>query len=122
MKDDATIELIDSFKNKFNLCESVYKVILKKHQNVKGNKKVYLKLTMTQIPFAMKFAGYNVDRDLLNRLFGSETKKGRQSIKKLRDSVTHSIKQSAVDEIKARERELFNDMDSFLEIIRNCGR
>ena len=41
-----------------------------------------------------------------------------QTAKKLREAVTHGLNQRAIDEIKARECELFNDMNSFLEMIK----
>ena len=66
---------------------------------------------------AMAFAGYNIDRDLLNRLFGAKCDRGRTA-KKLRDAVTHNLEQKAIDEIVSRQSELFADMDEFLEIIR----
>ena len=36
-KDTETSKLLDSFKNKFNFCESAYKIILLEHQKAKGN-------------------------------------------------------------------------------------
>lgn len=114
-----TLQLLDKFKNKFNICETVYKVILKKHQECKGKKSdAYLKITMTQVPHALKFAGYSFNKDLLNELFGASGKKG-QTVKKLRDAVTHGVDQEAVNEIIARKDELFGYMDSFLSEIRS---
>ena len=118
MKNEQIMELLDRYKNKFNLCESTYKVVLAEHQlKTKGKLPSQLKLEMTQVPFAMAFAGYNIDRDLLNRLFGAKCDRGRTA-KKLRDAVTHNLEQKAIDEIVSRQSELFADMDEFLEIIR----
>ena len=36
LADQCTVQLLDKFKNKFNICESVYKVILAEHQKRKG--------------------------------------------------------------------------------------
>lgn len=114
-----TIKLLDEFKNKFNICESVYKVVLKEHQLSKGKTDTnYLKLVMTQVPFALSFAGYSFGKDLLNELFGSSSKKGK-TVKKLRDAVTHGIDEKAVKEITDRKEELFCYMDDFLNTIRN---
>ena len=114
-----TIKLLDEFKNKFNICESVYKVVLKEHQISKGKTDTnYLNLIMTQVPFALAFAGYNFDKELLNELFGSSSQKG-MTVKKLRDAVTHSIDEKAVKEITDRQNELFGYMDYFLNTIRN---
>ena len=117
MNNRQIMELLDRFKNKFNLCESTYKVVLAEHQLIKGKPSSQLKLDMTQAPFAMAFAGYSIDRDLLNRLFGAKCDRGRTA-KKLRDAVTHNLEQKAIDEIESRQSELFADMDEFLEIIR----
>lgn len=114
-----TIQLLDEFKNKFNICESVYKVVLKEHQLSKGKTDTnYLKLIMTQVPFALSFAGYSFGKELLNELFGSSSKKG-MTVKKLRDAVTHGIDEKAVKEISDRKEELFGYMDDFLNTIRN---
>lgn len=112
------MNLLDAFKNKFNVCESVYKIVLKEHQISKGKADFnYLKVTMTQVPFALTFAGYDFDKELLNELFGSKSKRG-MTVKKLRDAVTHGINEKAVKEIMNRKDELFGYMDDFLNTIR----
>lgn len=111
-------ELLDRFKNRFNQCETVYKVILAEHQKHKGQKNGgHLKVNMTQVPHALSFAGYSFNKDELNELFGSSGKKGT-TVKKLRDAVTHGIDTKAVNEITTREEELFGYMDAFLAVIR----
>ena len=118
ISDEETTELLDRYKNKFNLCESVYKVVLREHQmKTKGEVPIHLKITMTQVPYAMIFAGYDIDKELLNRLFGAKCNEG-QTAKKLRDAVTHGLDQKAINEIKIRQNQLFNDMDLFLKIIK----
>ena len=114
---DRTVQILDAFKNKFNICETAYKVILAEHQRRKGNEPNQLKLYMTQVPHALSFAGYDFDRELLNDLFGSTSPKG-MTAKKLRDAVTHGINQKAVDEITARNEELVTYMDTFLNVIK----
>lgn len=112
------VQLLDSFKNKYNICETVYKVILKAHQNAKGKTvSNYLKVIMTQVPYALTFAGYTFDKELLNELFGATSKKG-MTIKKLRDAVTHGIDEKAVKEISRRKEELFSYMDDCLNTIK----
>lgn len=120
-KDIETLQLLDVFKNKFNFCESAYKIILLEYQKTRGNvvdlKK--LKLDMRQVPSALSFAGYTFDADLLNELFGSKSKiNGCKTVKILRDSITHGISDKCLDEIKKRKEELFDYMDSFLHIIK----
>ena len=119
LSDDSTVQLLDDFKNRFNVCETVYKVILAEHQKCKGNTAAdFLKVNMTQVPHALKFAGYNFERKLLNELFGAKSGKGK-TVKKLRDETTHGINQKAVAEIVARKDELFGYMDEFLTGIRS---
>lgn len=119
LSDQGTVQLLDEFKNKFNICESVYKVILAEHQKRKGKPaSAYLKVYMTQVPYALDFAGYTFDRTLLNELFGASSEKGK-TVKKLRDETTHGINEKAVLEIASRKDELFGYMDAFLSEIRN---
>ena len=73
---------------------------------------------MTQVPSALKFAGYSFDKEFLNELFGSQSSKGK-TVKKLRDAVTHSIDDNALQEILRRKDELFGYMDYFLNTIKN---
>ena len=120
--DEEVTKLLDDFKGKYNLCESVYKVILAEHQKVKGHKETdYLKVTMQQVPHALKFAGYGFDKALLTEIFGAKSQKGKtvHTIKKLRDAVTHGIASEAVQEITDRKQELFGYMDAFLSGIRD---
>lgn len=115
------VQLLNIFKNKFNICETAYKVILAEHQRRKGNQaNAHLKITMTQVPYALSFAGYNFDKELLNDLFGANSPKG-MTAKKLRDAVTHGVDQKAVNEITARKEELIGYMDTFLNVIKAFG-
>ena len=94
---------IDDFKDKFSICEVTYKVILREHQHKKtGQYSDYLKVTMTQVPHALSFAGYTFDKPLLTNLFGAEDSPGRMSAKKLRDLLNHSITPAALQELQTR--------------------
>ena len=118
IKDAETIQLLDYFKAKYNICETAYKIILREHQKHKGKTGIgYLTVTMTQVPFALDFAGYDFEKTLLTDIFGAKSDKGT-TVKKLRDAVTHGIDENAVKEIKNRKDELFGYMDSFLESIK----
>lgn len=110
LSNQSTVQVVDAFKNKFNLCETVYKIILAKYIKQKNKSKDSLKITMKQVPAALKFAGYTFDNALLSEIFGSSS----TSIKKLRDATTHGIKKKAVEEIISRKDELFGYMDTFL--------
>ena len=58
LADQRTVQLLDEFKNKFNICESVYKVILAEHQERKGKQVTsFLKVDMTQVPHALILRG-----------------------------------------------------------------
>lgn len=119
--DAETIKLLDALKNKFNVCESAYKIILAAYQKAKGKPiiKEQLKINMQQVPHALYFAGYNFDKDLLNKLFGNELRgTGCKTVKKLRDGITHGISKKNVEEIKRREKEIFEYMDTFLDVIK----
>lgn len=72
---------------------------------------------MRQVPNALKFAGYDFDKELLVELFGSSSQKG-ETVKKLRDKITHGIDETAAEEIITRKDELFGYMDKFLTEIR----
>lgn len=73
---------------------------------------------MKQAPHALAFAGYDFDKELLAKLFGAEEKIGSRSVKKLRDSLTHSMNDKAVNELSDRYEEMNGYMDSFLNKIR----
>ena len=119
LADQRTVQLLDEFKNKFNICESVYKVILAEHQERKGKQVIsFQKVDMTQVPHALNFAGYSFERTLLNELFGASSTKGK-TVKKLRDETTHGINEKVVKEIIARKDELFGYTDEFLTGIRS---
>lgn len=119
LADQRTVQLLDEFKNKFNISESVYKVMLAEHQKRKGKQVTsFLKVDMTQVPHALNFAGYSFERTLLNELFGASSPKGK-TVKKLRDETTHGINEKVVKEIIARKDELFGYMDEFLTGIRS---
>lgn len=120
--DQEVTKLLDDFKGKYNLCKSVYKVILVRYQNAKGLKpKEYLAVDGRQVEAALKFAGYNFDKALLAEIFGAKSQKGKtvHTVKKLRDAVTHGIASKAVQEITDRKEELFGYMDAFLSGVRD---
>lgn len=118
IKDNNTKQLIDNFKDKFSVCEIVYKIILDDHQyNKTGKHPEKMYLTMNQVPFALDYAGYNFEKLLLTKLFGTNEKVGQRSVKSLRNALTHNLSQSSVDELKNRYNELNEYMDLFLEKI-----
>ena len=118
--DNETRERINSFKEKFCICEIVYKVVLEDHQFNKNGKHLdRLNVYMTQVPYVLNYAGYDFDKQLLTHLFGAEDRIGNRSVKKLRDSLTHSVNENAINELIDREAELNGYMDQFLSKIRD---
>lgn len=120
--DEEVTKLLDDFKGKYNLCESVYKVVLVRYQKTKGRKpEKHLVVDGRQVEATLKFAGYNFDKALLTEIFGAKSQKGKtvHTVKKLRDAVTHGIASKAVQEITDRKQELFGYMDAFLSGIRD---
>lgn len=73
---------------------------------------------MSQVPYALSFAGYDFEYDFLNKLFGAETRQGKKSVKKLRDSLNHSLTTVVTTELTDRYDELNKLMDTFLNSIR----
>jgi len=121
LSDPKAREEINELKNTFTECEVVYKVILSEylsHKKKTVNQK-QLKINMTQVKPALKFAGYNFDDLLLQKIFGSEEKVGNRSVKKLRDALTHKPNQSCLNELKKRKTELYGCMNKFLQEIRS---
>ena len=119
LADEKLKKKIDDFKDKFSVCEIVYKVVLEDHQfNKYGVHKERLQVSMKEAPHALTYAGYDFDRNLLSNLFSGEDHIGKRSVKKLRDALTHSVSKSALEELEKRESELYGYMDSFLEKIR----
>lgn len=113
-------EIVEGFKNQFAICEIVYKIVLRDHQSrLHSRNNNYLTIDMRQVPFALKYAGYDFDNELLTNLFGSGESIGKRSVKKLRDALTHSIKDRDIEELKNREQELYGYMNSFLDKIQN---
>ena len=115
-------ELINRFLNKFNVCETAYKVILRKHQEKKGKSPEphSLKLNMSQVPYALSFAGYDFSKECLNEIFGSklDAKPPKKTLKKMRDALTHGIDQAALTELQNREIEIFTMMNTFLSSLK----
>ena len=118
VSNEETIRMVENFKTKFANCEILYKVILQEHQFRKnGERPERMQITMTQVPHALSFAGYDFDRNLLDKLFGSESRIGRRSAKKIRDALNHAMSANVIKELTEREAEMHGYMDEFLHKI-----
>lgn len=116
--DTLTMMLLDKLKNKFNICESAYKVILKEYLHNK-KKKESLNIDMRRVPAVFSYAGYDFDKKMLARIFGTSKGKDSHTIKELRNLTTHGMDEKAISEIIDREEELFEYMDDFLLEIKD---
>ena len=117
--DTETKKRIDTLKDMFSQCEIVYKLILKDYKKNGKKSNSCEKIRMSEVPYAFAYAGYNFDLDFLEKLFGSEDRRKKMSVKKVRDNLTHSIKKSVLEELNNRYDELIGYMETFLTAIRN---
>lgn len=107
-------KMINTFVNKFVICEQVYKKTFK-----------YVKKTdckEIRINCVKKFfhdLKYDFNDELLKNIFGSEKHSNKRSAKKLRDLFLHEINSSAIKEITKRYDELIGYMDTFLNGIKS---
>ena len=123
LKNKKEHQIINNFKDEFMVCENAYKYVLNKYLILTHNKETdYLKINMVQVPTALKFVGYYIDNELLDKIFGSENHRGKKSVKKLRDALTHQMPEKDVKEVMNRQEELFGYMNNFLEQIENYDK
>lgn len=116
------VEEIDRFKRKFQKCEITYKALLKVYDaELYEHEPSKMKITMKQVsPVLNKFAKFNLKDSFMQGLFGSEKRVGMRSAKVLRDTLTHSLPRSAVEELQVRSEELHNMMDTYLALFRTA--
>lgn len=113
----------DQFLEKFVICETAYKIVLKKYLQVK---KQYtsdgqMRIQLSQVKAALKNAGYSFDEDLMERLFsgsGIYTVSGQKSARLLRNGIEHEMNVNDLQEVHDRLASLFADMDSFITWIQ----
>lgn len=118
------LEEIDEFKDKFLICEKVYKVLLAQYlkDKNKGVNEQDMKIHMNQVKSALRKAGYDFDDQILSKLFSSNDTAGERSVKKIRDRLTHSMQENDIKEFKYRKEELYEYMNYFLDKIRNFDK
>ncbi len=118
-KEKGTFALIASFLGKFVACESVYKILLKDWKPMDEREP---RLILNQVKPVMEYAGYSYNEALMKKLFGSDSKVGERSAKKLRDALAHNMSNSAIEELRGRRNEIFGSMDRFLNMVRNFDK
>lgn len=124
LQNEEEIKIINDFKNLFNVCETTCKEILFNYLRNKKNEKVKkesIRLNMNQIHSAFAYAEYNIDNNILAKIFGSKTEKNNKSVKVLRNFVTHDLRISEIKEIINRKKELFDLMNDYLKILKNTN-
>jgi hypothetical protein len=80
---------------------------------------------MKEIPAALKYAGYNIDSDILNSIFsgsGKYRKRGTMSARLLRNAVIHNLSEPDIKEICNRYEHLYNTMNIFLSHFGASGQ
>lgn len=119
--DKRKCEAKDQFLEKFMVCETICKRILDAYYTSKGKKKAMrdIKLNLTDIKAAMKYAGYIItDNALLGDVFSSEDKRGSKSAKSLRNGIVHSLQIEDINEVFNRHSFLMLRMDAYLQLIK----
>ena len=116
-------EIKDEFIDLFKVCESLYKIVLKKYllDNNKYKNDKEMILNYNQITASLKMCQYSIDEELIKKIFssvGKYAKKGSKSAKVLRNEVEHSLSTSSIDEIIERKDELFKYMRDFIRYLK----
>lgn len=109
----------NAFIDKFTLCDLSCKVLLEQYKKAKkkDDKDFKLNLDMRTIPYAFSWAGVNVERHILNMIFGGSkkfNKRGSKSVKKIRNGIVHAMNSSDIEELLNRKDELMGIMDTYL--------
>ena len=132
MQDSEKRKAKDKFMDLYQKAEYAYKQLLidykinvdglipdKNYNDKKGDKRRFnpdrLNIVDTQVKKVMKYAEIALD----NRLFcNSEEykKEGQKSCRILRNEITHKSSKKATDEVFLRKAELYNVLESFLNI------
>lgn len=113
----------DQFLEKFIICETTYKIVLKKYLQVnnKYTSDGQMRIQLLQVKAALKNAGYSFDENLMERLFsgsGNYTVSGQKSARLLRNGIEHEMNVNDLQEVHDRLAILFTDMDSFITWIQ----
>lgn len=111
----------DQFLEKFMVCETLCKRIQEAYYTSTGKPKEMrdIKLNLTDIKAAMKYAGYVIpDKAMLSDIFSCEKKRGNKSAKELRNGIVHSLQVEDINEVFDRRLFLTTRMDEYLQLIR----
>lgn len=109
----------DQFIEKFVLCEIATKNVLSYYGKEKDVKKI--KMRSDTIKAALRHAQYDVDNEMLEKMFRAGKKRGERSARDLRNGIVHDLKVTDIQEVIGRKDELFNLMDRYLEIFTSSN-
>ena len=104
------------FLDLFAMCDATCKVFLKKYCDIPTQEATELKweLSMKIIPSALATFDFDIERNLLSRIFSAEARAGRKSAKKLRNGLVHELNAEDMSEVAQRFESLIEDMEKFL--------
>lgn len=109
----------DQFIEKFVLCEIATKNVLSYYGKEKDVEKI--KMRLDTIKVALCHAQYDVDNEMLEKMFKAKKKRGERSARDLRNGIVHDLKVPDIQEVIGRKDELFNLMDRYLEILTSSN-
>ncbi len=115
--DEMHSDMRTRFLDCFAMCDATCKIFLKKYCDIRkqeGAKKIKCELSMNIIPSALTMFEFEIERNLLNRIFSAENKRGRKSAKMLRNGLVHELNNEDMEEVVERFEQLINDMNLFL--------
>ena len=115
------------FIDKFTLCDVTCKTVLEAYKKLKkaSNEEIKLALDMRVIPYAFAMFDIEIDRNVLNRIFGGSKifkRRGSKSAKKLRDGIIHAMNSEDLAELYDRYQELMQTMDIYLNLFLDKER
>lgn len=124
--ESAYIKDVSEFIGLFKICEGLYKILLQKYldvhkKNNNNNRNKVMNLQLQQIKAALRYGRFNIDVELIDRIFSTSdkyTRVGTKSAKLLRNNIVHPSSKSyknIVNEIIERKKELFSDMNDFIK-------
>lgn len=113
----------DQFIEKFVLCEIATKNVLSYYRKVNGKEKDVenIEMGLNTIKAALCHAQYDVDNEMLEKMFKAKKKRGERSARDLRNGIVHDLMIPDIQEVIRRKDELFNLMDRYLEIFTSSN-
>ena len=122
LKDSEINSYVSDFLLKYVSVEAFYKKMLQTEKERKTGKKLTakdrknLKVNIDEMKRVLEYYDIAVDKDLLDRVFGSDDKNYMTcSIKKLRDRLVHGVNANVLRVIIERYNEINNDLEMIIK-------